>query len=230
MMQLRRSNERGHANHGWLDSYHSFSFADYYDPNFMGFRTLRVINEDRIAGGGGFPRHPHRDMEILTYIIEGELEHTDSMGNSEVIRRGDVQKMTAGTGVLHSEFNHSSENMVHLLQIWMLPDEKRLTPSYGQKNFSHIDNNFVLAASPDGAQDSIIIHQDIKLFMGKFKASEGVNYNLGPDRYGWLQMIKGNIKINGLDVGPGDGVAISEERELLIKASTEAEFLFFDLN
>lgn len=232
MIYLRKSKERGHANHGWLDSYHTFSFADYYDENFMGFRTLRVINEDRIAGGGGFPTHPHRDMEIITYMIEGELEHQDSMGNHEVIRPGEVQRMTAGTGVRHSEKNHSPNKEAHLLQIWIMTRQLGQEPGYGQKNFSKDleSKSLVLTTSMDGRDGSITINQDVDLYMGRLKAQEMFKYSINPGRHLWLQMIKGDVELGDLKIGPGDGIAVSGEKEISLSAKSSTEFLLFDLN
>lgn len=232
MIHIRKSSDRGHANHGWLDSYHTFSFADYHDPDYMGFRNLRVINEDRIAGGGGFPRHPHRDMEIITYMIEGELEHQDSMGNKAVIRPGEVQTMSAGTGVLHSEANHSPTNPAHLLQIWILTNKIGHTPSYGQKNFEEKlkENPLVLATSLDGRDNSIKLNQDVDLYMGKLPPNGSLNFELKNNRYAWLQIVKGDCSLNGQALSPGDGVSVAEEDKLSIQSKTGTEFLLFDLN
>lgn len=232
MITLRKSAERGHANHGWLDSYHSFSFANYYDKNFMGFRSLRVINEDRIAGGGGFPSHPHRDMEIITYMIEGRLEHQDSMGNKAIIKPGEVQRMSAGTGVVHSEANASKDELAHLLQIWIMTNKNGHQPGYGQKDFSQEIKNksLVLTASLSGRDGSIEIHQDVNLYLGRVKTGDTTSYEFKSNRYGWIQMIKGELHINQQKLLPGDGAAISDEKLIELKAINESEFLLFDLN
>lgn len=232
MISLISSQSRGRAQHGWLDSYHSFSFADYYNPEAMGFRHLRVINEDRIQGGGGFPPHPHRDMEIITYMVEGALEHQDSMGNQAVIRPGEIQHMSAGTGVVHSEFNPSPTELAHLLQIWILPDKTRYTPRYGQKDFSpQLKNNqLVLVASQEGREGSIPIHQDVNLYLAHWKGAVEEKLHLEQGRHVWVQLVKGELHINGEILRSGDAVAISDERELKLVASERAEFLLFDLN
>ena len=232
MIILRKSNERGHANHGWLDSYHSFSFADYYDKNFMGFRSLRVINEDRIAGGGGFPSHPHRDMEIITYMVAGRLEHQDSMGNKAIIKPGEVQRMSAGTGVVHSEANASKDELAHLLQIWIMTNKSGHRPGYGQKDFSaEIKNkSLVLTASLNGRDGSIEINQDVDLYLGRVKTGEATSFEIKNGRHIWVQLIKGELLINDQKLFPGDGAAISEEKQIELQAKSESEFLLFDLN
>lgn len=232
MILLRKSSERGHAHHGWLDSYHSFSFADYHDPKFMGFRSLRVINEDRIAGGGGFPSHPHRDMEIITYMVEGRLQHQDSMGNLAIIVPGEVQKMTSGTGVIHSEINASEEESAHLLQIWIMTNKKGAQPGYGQKNFQQELNKtpLVLVTSQEGREGSIQINQDVDLYLGRMDAGTNFDFNLHIDRYAWIQLIKGNLLVNKTAMNPGDGMAISRETKLMLEAKAGCEFLAFDLN
>lgn len=232
MIKIRRSNERGHANHGWLDTHYTFSFSDYYDPQFMGFRDLRVINEDFIEAAQGFPKHGHRDMEIITYMISGELSHRDSLGNGETIRPSEVQRMTAGTGVLHSEFS-SPTDKTHLLQIWILPEQNRLTPSYEQKLFppEEKQGKLRLVASRGGDDGSVHINQDVKLYASILKNGEEVSINLANGRHAWVQLISGVIDVNGEILNAGDGAAISEETVLRIKALQDnSEFLLFDLN
>ena len=230
MITLRRADERGHADHGWLDTHHTFSFADYHDPEHMGFRTLRVINEDRVAPGQGFGTHPHRDMEIITYVLEGALEHRDSMGTGSVIRPHDVQRMSAGTGVTHSEMNHSRTDPVHLLQIWILPERRGLRPEYEQRRFEPEEKRrrWRLIGSRDGREGSITIHQDVDLFATLLGAGEELRYALRPGRHAWLQVARGRATVNGQPVSAGDGVA-AEGEELLVRAEGEAELLLFDL-
>jgi redox-sensitive bicupin YhaK (pirin superfamily) len=229
MIQFRRSNERGHANHGWLDTHHSFSFDTYYDPRFMGFRTLRVINEDRVAPGSGFPTHPHRDMEIITYILEGALQHKDSMGTGSVIRPGEVQRMSAGTGVTHSEFNASKTDPVHLLQIWILPEVRGIPPSYEQKAFSRdeLKNRFRLVAAKDPTEGAVKIHQDVKLYVSVLDGGS-LTHELGPGRHAWVQVARGQVELNGQALQAGDGAAVSGEPTVGVRGS--AELLLFDLN
>ena len=232
MINIRRSNERGHANHGWLDTNFTFSFADYQDPRFMGFRDLRVINEDRIEPAQGFPTHGHRDMEIITYMISGELSHRDSMGNGETIHPNEVQRMTAGTGVLHSEYS-SPTDRTHLLQIWILPEKKNLQPGYEQKEFGRDDKlgKLKLIASRGGDDGSVHINQDVRLYASILNEEEEVSYELGDGRHAWLQLISGSSNVNGETVEAGDGVSVSEESHLMIKALADnTEFLLFDLN
>ncbi|MBX3267919.1 MAG: pirin family protein [Acidobacteria bacterium] len=232
MIKIRRSGERGHANHGWLDTYHSFSFADYYDPQHMGFRSLRVINEDFIEPAQGFPTHGHRDMEIVTYVIEGELSHRDSMGNGETIRPHEVQRMTAGTGVLHSEYS-SPTDKTHMLQIWLLPEKKNLQPSYEQTYFAPEEKQgkLRLVASRGGDDGSVHINQDVRLYASLLSAGDEVKHELAEGRYAWVQLISGELAINGETLKPGDGAAISEETTLELKANADGtEFLLFDLN
>ena len=232
MINIRRSNERGHANHGWLDTHFSFSFADYYDPNFMGFRNLRVINEDFIEPAQGFPKHGHRDMEIITYMISGELSHRDSMGNGETIRPNEVQRMTAGTGVLHSEYS-SPTDRTHLLQIWILPEKRNLQPSYEQKEFATEEKQgkLKLVASRGGDDGSVHINQDVKLYASVLKEDEVVELNLTEGRHAWIQLINGSLTINGEKLEAGDGAAVSDESRLKINALADGtEFLLFDLN
>jgi hypothetical protein len=231
MITIRKSEERGHANHGWLDSHFTFSFADYYDPQHMGFRSLRVINDDIIASGGGFGTHPHRDMEIITYILSGALEHKDSMGNGRVIRPGEVQYMAAGTGVQHSEFNHSPSEPAHLLQIWIVPDKKGAKPNYAEKSFATITpGKLHLAVSKTGRDGSIAINQDAELFVGKLNAGDTINYNFKPNRHGWLHVAKGEAELDSLKLKSGDAVAFSGEKGFLLKVKSPAQVLFFDLN
>lgn len=231
MITIRPAEERGHANHGWLDSYHSFSFASYYDPNFMGFRHLRVINQDQIAPGMGFGTHPHRDMEIITYVVEGALEHKDTLGTSSVIRPGEVQRMSAGTGIAHSEYNHSQTDLVHLLQIWILPSEKGIKPGYEQKMFADEEKRgqLRLVASGDGRNGSVTVHQNMNLYASVLEPGEQVVHNLEPERHAWIQVIKGQIMLNDLPLKAGDGAAISEQNRVAIEAINSAEFLLFDL-
>jgi hypothetical protein len=231
MIQLRKSNERGHADHGWLDSYHTFSFADYHDPRHVQFRNLRVINEDVVAPGQGFGMHPHRDMEIITYVVSGALQHRDSMGNTAIMRAGDVQRISAGTGILHSEFNASAKEPVHLLQIWILPDRHGLEPSYAEKSFASAAlGRLHLAASKTGRDGSIAINQETDLFLGKLEAGASIEHPFAPRRHGWLQLVKGRLDVNGAALGPGDAAALSEVSALSLTAREAAEFLFFDLN
>jgi redox-sensitive bicupin YhaK (pirin superfamily) len=231
MMEIRKSEERGHANHGWLDSHFTFSFADYFDPKHVQFRTLRVMNDDRVAGGGGFPKHPHRDMEIVTYVLEGALEHQDSMGNGSVIKPGDVQYMSAGTGVAHSEFNASKKQPVHLYQIWMLPDKQGLKPTYEQKNFSEAEKRgkLRLVASPDGRDGSVKIRQNNQLYATVLNAGQTVKHELKKDRHAYVQVVRGTVKLNGEELGEGDGAAISAEKAVELTGVKDAEVLLFDL-
>ncbi len=232
MIKIRRSDERGHANHGWLDTYHSFSFADYYDPQHMGFRSLRVINEDYIEPAQGFPTHGHRDMEIVTYVIEGELSHRDSMGNGETIRPHEIQRMTAGTGVLHSEYS-SPTDKTHILQIWLLPEKQNLQPSYEQTYFAPEEKQgkLKLVASRGGDDGSVHINQDVRLYASILGDREEVTHKIAEGRHAWIQLISGSLDVNGEVLEPGDGAAISEETELKLKAGGDkTEFLLFDLN
>ena len=231
MLELRRAKERGHANFGWLDSHHTFSFGDYVDPRHMGFRSLRVINEDRVEAGRGFGTHGHRDMEIVSYVIEGALEHKDSLGTGAVIRPGDVQRMTAGTGVTHSEFNHSKTEGVHFLQIWILPDRARLEPGYEQKNFpvEERKDQLRLVASNDGREGSVVVHQDAAIFAAVLGKGTKVTHPLADGRHGWVQIIRGAVTIDGQRLGPGDGAGVREAKEIAIQAEEEAELLVFDL-
>lgn len=231
MITIRRSNERGHANHGWLDSYHSFSFANYYDPKHMGFRSLRVINEDQIAAGAGFPTHPHRDMEIITYVVSGSVAHRDSLGNTETIGAHGIQRFSAGTGIAHSEFNPSRDEPLHLLQIWILPEAQGITPSYEQKDFPAETKvgQWRRLANRDAADGAVKIHQDAALYATIVPAGTQQTYELKPGRHAWVQVVKGEVTLNGEALYPGDGAAVSDETELLLEATTEAEILLFDL-
>ena len=231
MIAIRKSNDRGHADHGWLNTRFTFSFADYYDPEHVHFRTLRVMNDDRIAGGAGFPTHPHRDMEIVTYVLEGALAHKDSMGNGSVIRPGDVHYMSAGTGVTHSEFNASETEPTHLYQIWMFPDKKNYTPTYDQKHFSEADKRgkLRLVVSPDGRQGSVKIRQDNELYATVLAPSETVKHSLKPQRHAYVQVARGSVTLNGQKLETGDGAAISAEKSLELTGVKDAEVLLFDL-
>ncbi len=231
MIKIRKSSERGFANHGWLQSFHSFSFANYYDPNHMEFGNLRVINEDKIAAGAGFGKHPHKDMEIITYVISGALAHEDSMGNASAILAGEVQIMSAGTGVFHSEFNHSKTAETHLLQIWILPKEKQITPRYDQKSFgkSFEKNDLALVVSGSGRDGSIAINQDAEIFLGKFLAERSLDFKIKAGRKVWVQVISGEISVNGESLKDGDAAAIENESLVNLKAVKNSEFLLFDL-
>jgi redox-sensitive bicupin YhaK (pirin superfamily) len=230
MISIRTSDQRGHFSHGWLDTYHTFSFADYYDPQFMGFRSLRVMNEDRVQAGKGFGTHGHRDMEILSYVLEGGLAHRDNMGNSGVIRPGDVQRMSAGTGVMHSEANASERDPVHFLQIWILPEGASSRPGYEQKTFSHDDKRgrLRLVASQDGREGTVKIQQDVNVYAAILDPGQEVLFNLNEGRHGWLQVARGQVELNGQVLRQGDGAAISEERALRI-VGNGSEVLLFDL-
>jgi len=228
MIKLRKSNDRGFFNHGWLKSFHTFSFANYYDPAHMHFGNLRVINEDEIDGGTGFGKHPHDNMEIITYVTSGALSHQDSMNNSSTIFPGEVQIMSAGTGVFHSEFNHEKNSKTHLLQIWILPKEKNIAPRYGQKSFSK-ENELVLAVSGSGRDGSLQINQDAEIFVGKFSQEKTINFSAKKNRKIWIQLISGNIDVNGNKLEKGDGCAIQNEENLDLKISAKSEFLLFDL-
>lgn len=232
MITIRKSEERGHAAHGWLDSYHTFSFANYYDPEHMGYRSLRVINDDKVAGGTGFDMHPHRDMEIVTYLLSGALEHKDSMGNGEVMKPGDVQRMTAGTGVLHSEKNYSPIDPVHLLQIWILPEQKGLKPGYEQKSFSAElkPGKLVPVVSKEPKNGALKIHQDLELLIGKLGPGDKVSYELKPNRHAWLQVAEGSVTLNGKELKTGDAAAVENETSLTVTGKDNAQVLLFDLN
>ncbi len=231
MIKTRKSNKRGHAEHGWLDSYHTFSFADYYDPEQTNFRDLRVINEDYVAPEMGFGMHPHRDMEIITYVVSGALRHSDSMGNTAVMRAGDVQRISAGTGIMHSEINDSATEPVHLLQIWILPDHKGAKPGYAEKSFAQAETGKLhLVASKSGRDGSIAINQDASLYLGKLRPGETVKHSLGAGRHAWLQLVQGDLKLNDTQLQPGDAAAVSEVDLLAISANKPSDFLLFDLN
>jgi len=231
MIKIRKSEERGHFDHGWLNTYFTFSFADYYDPKHVHFRTLRVLNDDRVAPGQGFPTHPHRDMEIVTYVLEGALEHRDSMGTGSVIRPGDVQYMSAGSGVTHSEFNASDKEPVHLLQIWMFPEKQGFQPKYGQKNFSEAEKRgkLRLLVSPDGRDGSIQIRQDNELYATVLGKGEAVRHELKADRHAYIQVARGSVTLNGTQLEAGDGAAISTEKAVELTGVNRAEVLLFDL-
>jgi quercetin 2,3-dioxygenase len=231
MITLRRSQERGGGGHGWLNTKHTFSFSDYWDPRWMGFRSLRVINEDYLAPASGFPTHPHNDMEIITYVLEGKLEHKDSLGTGSVILPGDGQRMTAGRGIRHSEFNPSKTDQVHLYQIWILPEQKGLEPSYEQKAFpaEEKQGKLRLLASPDAQDGSVKINQDARLYVTLLRPGDEVAHTFRPGRHGWLQVAKGSIELSGKTLSPGDGAAISAEKKLAIKATADSEVLLFDL-
>lgn len=230
MIQIRPRDRRGHAEHGWLESWHTFSFADYYDPAHMGFSVLRVINEDFVAPGKGFPTHGHRDMEIVTWILEGALEHRDSLGSGSVIRPGEVQRMSAGTGIRHSEFNPSPDEPVHLLQIWLLPDKPGVTPSYEQTRFddAELANRLRLVASPDGRDGSTTIHQNARLYVARLDRTE-LAHALAPNRRAWIQVARGEAALNGQRLAAGDGAALENESVVKLAASDRAEVLLFDL-
>jgi quercetin 2,3-dioxygenase len=231
MITIRRADERGHADHGWLDTYHTFSFADYHDPAHMGFRALRVINEDRVRGGRGFGTHGHRDMEIISYVLEGALGHRDSTGTDGVLRPGEVQRMSAGTGVMHSEMNASYDETVHFLQIWILPERAGITPGYEQKKFEDDEKRGKLrvVASPDARDGSVKIHQDVTLYTTLLNDGESVTHDFAPGRYGWVQVARGEAEINGEKLQAGDGAAIADESRVTLTGQG-AEVLLFDLN
>jgi hypothetical protein len=231
MIAIRPASERGHFDHGWLDTHHTFSFADYWDPDQMGFSVLRVINEDRVAPGAGFPAHPHRDMEILTYVLDGALEHRDSMGNGSVIRPGDVQRMSAGTGVIHSEYNASKSDAVHFLQIWILPDRRGIDPGYEQKPLPPADphTGLRLVASPDGRHDSVTIHQDASVYVAQLAPGAGVSYDLATVRRACVQVARGEVELNGHALNAGDGARFEGESSVQLRTGPGAEMLLFDL-
>jgi len=231
MITLRKAEDRGHANHGWLDSYHTFSFANYYDPKHMGFRALRVINEDRVTPGKGFGTHGHKDMEIITYVLNGAVEHKDSLGTGSVIKPGEVQRMSAGTGILHSEFNQSKTDAVHFLQIWLLPEKNGLPASYEQRAFAFAENpgQLLLVAAKDGREGAVTVHQDVDLYAAVLEPNQRVYHALKPQRHAWVQVARGEVTLNGLSLEKGDGAAISEESNVVIEAMTDAEILLFDL-
>ena len=231
MMKLRKSAERGHFDHGWLNTYHTFSFGQYQDPEHMGFRSLRVMNEDRVMQGQGFGTHGHRDMEIISYVLDGALEHKDSMGNGSVLRRGELQRISAGTGIEHSEFNPSDEELTHFYQIWLRPDRAGHEPSYEQIRWADDEphGRLRLVASPDGSDGSLTVHQDARIYLAILEHGAVVNHRLVTGQHAWLQAIRGQVRLNDLELSAGDGVAISEEHELQISGATGAEVMLFDL-
>lgn len=230
-MTVLKANQRGHANFGWLDTHHSFSFGDYYNPKMMGFRALRVINEDTVDGGGGFPMHGHSNMEIITIVTEGTLEHRDTLGTSAQIKPGEVQRMSAGTGIRHSEFNAEMKNKTHLFQIWIMPDKEGHKPSYGQKSFAQDleKKNLVLAVSKDGRDGSITMNQDASVYMGRLKKGEKLPIELAQGRYAWVQMVKGSLNVNGEKLKSSDALATSEVSKFELSADEDTQFIFFDL-
>ncbi|MBI2944839.1 MAG: pirin family protein [Candidatus Wallbacteria bacterium] len=231
MIRIRKAADRGHADHGWLDTRHTFSFADYYDPDHMGFRDLRVINDDRIEAGRGFPMHSHRDMEILTYVLEGELEHKDSMGTGSRIRPGEIQRMSAGTGVRHSEYNASADRPLHLLQIWIVPGSPGIAPSYEQKNLprEELAGRLRLIAAPDADERAVALHQDTKVYASLLSNGQGVAHELAAGRHAWVHVARGALTLNGHELRAGDGAAASDERILNLAGIDAAEVLVFDL-
>jgi quercetin 2,3-dioxygenase len=231
MITLRPARARGHKNHGWLNANHTFSFGSYYDPQHMQFRALRVMNEDFVSPGMGFGTHPHNDMEIVTYVLEGALEHKDSMGNGEVLRPGEFQRMSAGTGITHSEFNPSKDEPVHLYQIWQLPEKDGITPSYEQKRFPEEErrNQLRLVASRDQADGSLLIHSDARVYLSTIDQGRSVTHELAANRYAWLQVLRGSVTLNGQPLDTSDGAAIANETSLNIEATTDAEVMLFDL-
>ncbi len=229
MITMRRSEERGSSKLSWLDSRHSFSFADYYDASHMGFRALRVINDDRVAPGKGFGTHPHRDMEIISYVLDGELSHEDSMGNGSTIRPGEIQRMSAGTGVLHSEMNPSPNSTVHFLQIWIVPERRGGAPGYEQKEMPPRRGRLALIASRDGRDGSVTVKQDVDVYSSVLEAGQSLSWELGRQRHGWLQVARGSVRLQDTALGEGDGAAVTEEDVLVVTAESDAELLFFDL-
>jgi redox-sensitive bicupin YhaK (pirin superfamily) len=231
MLAIRKADDRGHANHGWLNSYHTFSFGGYYDPQHMGVSNLRVINDDTVAPGGGFSTHGHNDMEIISYVLQGVLEHKDSMGNGSVIRPGDVQRMSAGTGVTHSEYNHSASEPVHFLQIWLQPNEMGVKPSYDQRHFPVGDRRgrWVLLVSPDGRDGSIATHQDALMFGSLLASGETLEYRFDADRQGYLHLARGRLRVGNITLNQGDGLAVQKQELLELEGIEDAEVLLFDL-
>lgn len=242
MFQIRKRTDRGFADHGWLRTFHTFSFADYQDPRHVQFRSLRVMNEDWIAAGQGFGTHPHRNMEIVTYVLEGALEHRDSMGNGEVLTPGEFQRMTAGSGITHSEFNPSNTDPVHLYQIWLYPNKRELEPSYEQKRFAPEEqrNRWRLVASENGADGSLLIHQDAAIYLATLDSCSSVSREIAPGRHGWLQVLRGQVRVSGIELEAGDGVAISDESSITVEqvdaiggpgveTASQSEVMFFDL-
>jgi quercetin 2,3-dioxygenase len=231
MIAIRDAAARGHADYGWLDTYHTFSFDSYRDLQYMGFRSLRVMNEDVVQPGQGFGEHPHRDMEIVTYVLQGALAHKDSMGNGEVLRAGEFQRMSAGTGITHSEFNPSDDEPVHLYQIWLFPSRKGIEPSYEQRRFAEEErrNRLQLVVSPDGPEGSLLIHQDARIYLSTIDDGKETSHNLADGRHAWLQVLRGAVSLNGHSLKTSDGAAVSEERLLTIQAKGVAEVMLFDL-
>ncbi|MEX0728680.1 MAG: pirin family protein [Planctomycetaceae bacterium] len=231
MIQIRKAADRGHADHGWLDTYHTFSFSTYQDHGHVRFRALRVMNEDRVAPGQGFGTHPHRDMEIVTYVLEGVLEHKDSMGNGEVLRPGEFQRMSAGTGITHSEFNPSATEPVHLYQIWLFPERKNIEPGYEQKRFAAEDrcNRLQMVASREAADGSLRIHQDARIYLANIDNGKSIEHAVADGRHAWLQVLRGSVTLNGQALATSDGAAVSEETSLTIQATNDAEIMLFDL-
>ncbi len=230
MITIRKAEDRGHANHGWLNTYHTFSFANYHNPKQMGFRALRVINEDSVSPGAGFGTHGHRDMEIITYVLKGALEHKDSLGTGSIIKPGEVQRMSAGVGITHSEFNHSQTEPVHFLQIWLLPEKNGLTASYEQRAFEHAKNpgKLHLVAAKDGREGAVTVHQDVDLYAAVLEPNQKVFHTLQPQRHAWIQVALGEVIVNGLPLIQGDGAAISEDN-IVVEGTKDSEFLLFDL-
>jgi redox-sensitive bicupin YhaK (pirin superfamily) len=231
MFQVRKADQRGHADHGWLNTYHTFSFAGYQDPQHMGFRVLRVMNEDRVAPGQGFGTHAHDNMEIISYVLAGALEHKDSMGNGEVLRPGEFQRISAGSGITHSEFNPSAAEPVHFYQIWLEPNVSNIEPSYEQKEFADEEKRgrLRLVASPDGRDGSLRIHQDANVFLSVVSDNTEIKHSVPANRYAWLQLLSGGVTVNGHSLASGDGVAISDEPAIVIQGNEESEFMLFDL-
>jgi hypothetical protein len=230
MITIRRSQERGHADHGWLDSYHTFSFADYHDPAHTQFHSLRVLNEDRVAPGMGFGSHPHRDMEIISYVVSGALEHKDNLGTKAVMRAGDVQRISAGKGVVHSEYNASTSEPVHFLQIWILPDERGVKPEYAERSFRDaLAGKLHLIASKAGRDGSISIHQNADVSIARLEKGSALEYGFEAGRSGWVQLIEGELLVNGAHLRAGDGAAIGDEASVRLEAADAAHFLFFDV-
>ena len=230
MINIRKNSERGITQLEWLESFHTFSFSDYYDSRFIRFSSLRVINEDTIHPSTGFGRHPHHDMEIITYVVEGSLEHKDNMGSGSIIRPGEIQRMSAGSGIEHSEYNHSSSDRLHLLQIWILPEEKNLKPNYEQKTYPQNKNEFILIGARDGGENAVTIHQDVELYVAHLTQNKSIQYDFQTQRSGWIQLIKGQIDLNGLKLSAGDGASITGEHKIEIKCIVDAELIFFNLN
>ncbi len=231
MIKIRKAEDRGHADHGWLNTYHTFSFGSYQDPEQMGFRSLRVMNEDQVQSGQGFGTHGHRDMEIVSYVLEGALEHNDSMGNGSILTPGTFQRMTAGSGVQHSEFNHSKTDLMHFYQIWILPEKEGLAPGYEERVFTMDQkrNQLCLVASRQGENNSLLIHQDISIYLSSLEEGKVLNYLIEPGRHVWMQILSGNIRVNNHTIETSDGLAVSDESELKISAEQSSEFMLFDL-